>query len=515
MSDDNLIQDNQDLEVIRALARVLQGGNEFQEQKYKSVTVKRLDEPTIAIPRHMSLPTAATWLTKVAKEEEAMVNVYHEIDCYPLDGAVAFHRACLDIYGITESVVARSFFGDKPPTMVSVRTGPGPKEFVQVPWGRLRVPGLEDPEYLSTGMETEGGRPRFIIGGQVRKKNEMMVAGIAGATALFLRESSIYQGKALRVDLSWIEDESFDPMADGPEFMDVSSVSPDQLILNPAVELAVQGNIFGFILHTDAYLATGEPLSGGVLLAGKPGTGKTLTARVLARLCQEHNWTFLYLKNVRHLAHALHLADMYETKTRGVVVFAEDIDRATSGQRTSEIDAILNTISGVDRPGKKTLTVVTTNDPHAIHHAMLRAGRMDSFIEFDYPQGETVIRFIRHYAGESLADSQDFGPVAEAANNFPPSFIEAVVRRARRYAIGQYGAAIQGKVTADMLLSAAISYQEHVKLAAAPEPDTSDDHVGRAIAQAVVEHIKEDGVAQVVSERVWADRNTGKANTYK
>lgn len=504
--------------LAKQLAAVLMGGAEAQqkETKYKHVSVKRLDEPTIAIPQGMPLGTAADWLLKVEKEEQALVNVHHEISCYPLDGAVAFYECLLEIFGMTESVTRRSFFGDQPPVMISVRTGVGPKDIVQVPWGRIRVPGLTRDEYLETGMNIDNGRPRFVITGRVRKANEKLVRGVAEATEMWLKNNSIYQGQPLRVDLSWILKGEFDPLSDGPEFMDVESVDPKQLILNGGTELAVEANVFGFVRNTDDYLAVGEPLTGGVLLAGKPGTGKTLTARVLAKLCHENGWTFLYLKDVKHLAAALRLAALYETPTRGVVVFAEDIDRATAGQRTSDVDAILNTISGVDGAGRKTLTVVTTNDPESINKAMLRAGRMDSYIEFGYPVGDTVARFFAHYAGEALAPDQDFTEVIAAANQFPPAFIEAVVRRARRAAIGMYGRNIKGMITAEMLRDVAIDYQSHVRLAGGVVEEKQVDTVSVAIAKSVADFLTSSKeFTTSVSRKVWTDFNTGEKDKYK
>ena len=45
----------------------------------------------------------------------------------------------------------------------------------------------------------------------------------------------------------------------------------------------------------------------GTVLWGPPPPDHPLTARVLAKLCQQNGWTFLYLKDVKHLAAALRL----------------------------------------------------------------------------------------------------------------------------------------------------------------------------------------------------------------
>lgn len=457
---------NQKLESASAIAMALAAGN-VKAKNYQKVDVQYVDEPTIAIPRGMSIPKAIDWLGRVQKEQEAVVGFNHEIDCLIQDGLVAFNAVLRSTWGIVESVIHESFFGRSAPTMLSIRTGPKSDDFVQVPWGQLRVPGMSDDEYMNLGYSVNGGRPRLVIHGEIKRKNEPLMAELATLVANYVRTNSIYRGQALRLDLEWLVNPRqirFDPSTHTPIFWDVSTIDPNQLILNPDVDADLQANLYGFVRNSDAYLANNEPLSTGVVLAGDYGTGKSLAGSILAHHASRNNWTFLYLENPSHLAAALRIADIYETGTRGTVVYVEDIDRVT-GQRDDAMNDILNTLSGVDRAKRKTIVVMTTNHASNIHGAMMRAGRTDSLIQFRYPEGPTTIRFVSQYGGPILAPDQDYTELSRLLSGYPPAFIEGVVRRARRLAISQFGADIAGKVTAEMLEVSARGYANHVKMA--------------------------------------------------
>lgn len=452
------------------LVAALRAGD-FETIEYNNIDVKRTEEPTITIPVGMGFEDAREWLYTIEDAQDSLVDINHPIDCIPQDGLVAFYRVLQHLYGFVEAVPTPGFFGSSLPTMVSVRTGPGQQDFVQVPWGEMRIQGLDDSENLMTAMTISNGRPRFVIGGTVRRKNEHIIAQIATMTANWVRDHSIYRGNALRLDLSWLRPDSrvrFDPDAHAPVFWDVSQVDPNQLILDPATAISLEANLFGFVRHSDAYLANGEPLNTGVVLAGKYGTGKSMAGRTLAHYAAANNWTFFYLQDPADLAAAIRLSDIYETATRGVVIYVEDIDRAMS-TRTDDANIILNTLSGVDRDNRKTVVVMSTNHPEQIHTAMMRAGRTDSFIKFGYPTGDTTIRFVHQYGGSCLAPDQDYSKLAGLLTNFPPAFIESVVRRARRLAINAFGANITGRVTASQLEEAALSYQDHVRIASGQE----------------------------------------------
>jgi transitional endoplasmic reticulum ATPase len=107
-------------------------------------------------------------------------------------------------------------------------------------------------------------------------------------------------------------------------------VDENGLILNPTTEFELKANVFTLIEQTEACKKNKIPLKHGCLLMGPFGTGKTLCAQVTASKCVRNGWTFIYLKNCRHLAHGLRMAQLYAP----AVVFTEDIDQAPGNGMT-------------------------------------------------------------------------------------------------------------------------------------------------------------------------------------
>ena len=77
------------------------------------------------------------------------------------------------------------------------------------------------------------------------------------------------------------------------------------------------------------------------------------------------------------LKDALRAAAMYAP----AVIFAEDIDKAMEGERSTQMNDILNTLDGIDTKNNPVITILTSNHLENINKAFLRAGRIDSLIQ--------------------------------------------------------------------------------------------------------------------------------------
>jgi transitional endoplasmic reticulum ATPase len=105
-----------------------------------AVIVRDPEIKQIIVPESMSMDDAIRWLHRKVEEENAEVNIHHTIACFPLDGAQALQKAISERYGWSGLVPTPGFFGDSPPHMVSCEAGWGKR--VQVPWGRMEIPGI-------------------------------------------------------------------------------------------------------------------------------------------------------------------------------------------------------------------------------------------------------------------------------------------------------------------------------------------------------------------------------------
>lgn len=452
------------------------------ESKFKDVSVRR-EGTQIIIPAGMTYPEARLWISRQEEAEEKNVAISASIPCFPLDGVIALKRAMTEIYGFTAYADTPTFFGPKPPVMVQVKLSDG--QYETAPIGRI-----QPPMYEGGFLNAHCTEMALSVSGEVKKKFEPQVKQVLDLTSRYLREQSIYRGRAFILDLAWMEGEDsmvsdrFNPVTHAPQFMDVSDVDENGLILNQETMFALTSNIFTLIEQSEACKQNGIPLKHGCILVGPYGTGKTLTARVTASKAVRNHWTFLYLKTPDRIAHTLKMAEMYAP----AVVFTEDIDHVVGEDRDDDVNVILNTLDGVDTKDKPIITILTTNDVDSINAAFLRPGRMDTIVRFLEPDAEAALKFVQLYGrdddGRSLIAPLTDGEKAEvgaALAGYVPAFIAEAVQKAKRLAIYECGTNIEGKVTGAHLVGAAGVLRSHKKLMEREDETSDNDRVAEAV----------------------------------
>lgn len=378
-------------------------------------------------PGKMPLDLAIKTLQRKQADEEQVTNVVEIIEAFPMDGAVAFAKAMKEIYGWASPVPIPGFFGPKPPVMISVKTGPGVDEVVQVPWGRFVLPNVDGN--VNTGSTMQLGQPCFFIMAEVKKKDCQVVKDLASKTREILRTASIYKGKALRLRVT---DNGTINHDDPPEFLPVSYIQPNDLILNDGEGEQIQTALWTPIQNMEACLKHQIPLKRGILLEGPYGCGKTMTSTVTSKIATDNGWTFIALDDVAALKDALLFAKRYAP----AVVFAEDADRVAD-KRDQRGNDLLNTIDGILSKDSKVITVLTTNHVEKLERAMLRPGRLDAVISVSAPDAKSVQALVRLYARGLLAKDADLTEVGEVLKGNIPATVREVVERSKLGMIGR------------------------------------------------------------------------------
>lgn len=495
----------------------LMQGKKARKVTYKGVEIHRHANEHIVLPDGMDYNQAIEWLIKMRDDEEQMVEVRHDIQGFPLDGAHAFSRAMQLVFGFFETKSWRTFFGEKHTQLQTIKVGPGPDDTAEVPWGKLTIPGFNRHEYLSVYSATaQDGVPTFVIYGEVRKKFRDQIAFLARLTEQIMIQDSIYRGNAVRIKFNWMRQRrEFDPTLDAPEYIGLDGRR--ELIFNAETQAALDAEVYGRVVHAEENRFNGVQTRTGILLAGPFGTGKTETALDLAQVATEKEWAFFYLENPEDLPHALRLARVYSTLTQGIIVFAEDIDGVTDVEdgRTALVNQISLALDGIESKGtdNSIVTILTTNHPDNIAPVLRRPGRLDAIVYMGELDGEATVRFLERFSvntkGESLlAEGEDLSPIMnwidglDEVNGFTPVFLHAIVQRAKSIAVNRYGRDIVGRLTAEMLLHSAQSYlKQYMSLAEREEvgPDfrqqmLSDihDRVVPALAEDVRVAVREE-----------------------
>lgn len=432
----------------------------------------------ILIPEVMSYDDAIRTLRSRQEYESKETSMSTIIDVHPYDGANALEAVLSRVYGWAQGVPTPGFFGDTPPQMLDVEIGVGQTKLVG--WGRFVLPNIKG--YLQTGMARKNNRIQFQLSASVIRRDEQTVRAIFDAVTAELKVNSIYKGKALKIRF---KDEDGDLLGIPDIRFMAADLGPDKLIYSDKLMRMVTTNLFTPISRAQECLDNGIPVKRGVLLGGPYGTGKTLAATAAAKLAVEAGITYLYIPRADELSCAIQFAQQYQSPA--CVVFCEDIDRVVAGERSVEMDDILNIIDGIDSKASHTIVVLTTNHMENINPAMLRPGRLDAVIEVMPPDASAVQRLIALYGG-SLVEGVDLTPVSMVLEGQIPAVIAEVVKRAK---LAQMTYQPKGeritRLTSDALVDAAHTIKSQTDLLAramapAVTKPTIDDLIGQAVA---------------------------------
>lgn len=485
------------------------------EEEQKVVQVVQSGEQ-IVIPEGMDENTAIKWLQRRRDEREQVVTFSSVLDGYPLDAALALATALQRKYGYMSLVTTPGFLRDTPPHFFDISVGPN-GETRQAPFGRIEIPGIEG--YFATSIDQKDGRYVLSLTGKTKQKHKAAFVAVADLARQVLREESVYKGKAFRVKFAEPDEDGRLPdfnWTDGPRFLDLSGVRPDELVFSREIDQKLKVNLFGPVENTELLRKLQIPRKRGILLGGPYGVGKTMAAYVAALKCVEHKWTFIYLEQAQDLPQALLFAQQYQP----AMVFAEDIDRTmTPGdeEEENEIYKVLNRVDGVDTKNAEVMVVFTTNHVEHIHKAMLRPGRLDCTVIVDPPDQESVERLVRLYARGLVAPDEHLAGVGAALAGQIPAVIKEVVERAKLTALCRAGSDAFRITSADLLAS--IDHAHILLMAEQERDDRSDleraaDTLGRHVAGALKPDLLHSGngaLAPTVAESETAKAKSGKA----
>lgn len=195
----------------------------------------------------------------------------------------------------------------------------------------------------------------------------------------------------------------------------------------------------------------------GVLLAGPPGTGKTMAAQAAARYCQVNfvatSYSAWQAEDEGHLGDvigAIRNVFKHAKNKAPSLLFLDELDSVGSRQNSSGhkewwrsiVNALLEELDGVG--GRDGVVVIgATNHPAAIDTAIRRAGRMDRFIEVRLPNAEALDKIYKFYieselkniplSGEAWADDH-FKHLAALSLGYSGADVTRVIRNAKRHA---------------------------------------------------------------------------------
>lgn len=185
----------------------------------------------------------------------------------------------------------------------------------------------------------------------------------------------------------------------------------------------------------------GGTLPTGVLFMGPPGTGKTATARALAR---ELQWAFLPSTGAELVRDPKKLEDLYAKAQdlRPTIIFVDEADNLLRSreysQYTESTNKLLSLMDGVADRVHDVVWIAATNHPDQIDSALMRGGRFTEKVRFVSPSTESLAKVIEGWLKSRavrLASDLDAQKVAEAIGQESIANVEAVLQAAVNRAI--------------------------------------------------------------------------------
>ena len=142
-------------------------------------------------------------------------------------------------------------------------------------------------------------------------------------------------------------------------------------------------------------------LKRGIVLEGKPGTGKTLSIQWLKHEASKNN---IKVTNFKNIDEFLKGESEYYSDSKNIFVFedfdAALMDRKETGETPNQVLAmVLNTLDGIDKI-EDVVSIFTTNKINMFDDAFLRPGRIDKVITYYLPDKGQMREFFKAYIPE-------------------------------------------------------------------------------------------------------------------
>jgi transitional endoplasmic reticulum ATPase len=381
------------------------------------------------------------------KQSKKIAKINYCIQCFRNDGIYQLNQAISQVFGSVISKENGSPSGEKSVQTIDVTLADGTR--VKAPYGDIQLDGLGEDSSININYNSI--THELIITGKLQLRFSSLMDDIVEQTKKNLKTNSIYKGQAIEItDIN------------NPKILDLSNIDNQLMVISKETEYALRP-ITARILNPEKCTEKGIPLKFGALLEGGYGTGKTLLAFKLARQAVKNNWVFIYLKNPKLLAESLRMSKIIDQSGHGVVIFIEDIDQVTRGNRDSAMQDILNTLDGGDTKDMNVITLFTTNHIELIEPTFLRGKRVGTIISMNTLDANTAKEFI--YKSFEIGCYQIEDDITDVCkfieeSNIAPAFMTEIIEKVKSMMV----LTDECVVKAEYILNSVKSYLHQVKL---------------------------------------------------
>ncbi len=240
-----------------------------------------------------------------------------------------------------------------------------------------------------------------------------------------VRHGAVFRGKVLSIEKDCYGSAMI-------RFHKLPDVRRDGLILPEELLQRIERQAMGLSKHADRLKAAGRHLKRGILMHGKPGTGKTLSAMYLAAQMTGRTVIVITGDAIGSIGMACGLARLLEPAT----LVLEDVDLVGTEREHQSVGAnailfeLLNQMDGLGEDAD-ILFILTTNRPDFLEPALAaRPGRIDLAIEVPLPDDTCRQRLFELYGRGLKLDFERPEVWVRRTKGVSAAFIRELLRKA-------------------------------------------------------------------------------------
>ena len=287
--------------------------------------------------------------------------------------------------------------------------------------------------------------------------------------------------------------------------------------------------IVEFLKNPEQYTKMGAKTPRGVLLCGKPGTGKTLIAKAIAG---EANVPFISMSGSEFVEMfaglgASRVRKLFERakKISPCIIFIDEIDaigsrRASNNGADTENNQTLNQLlvemDGFDSD-QSIIVIAATNRPEMLDEALLRPGRFDRTINIALPdiRGREEILKI-HSKNKKISKDVDFKSIAGDTAGFTGAELENILNEAAIIATNNKHKAIDNKDIEDAVKKVTVGLEKHNRVVSEKDKKLTAYHeAGHAVVSKYLETQKDIKEVSIIPRGIAGGYTMYKTNEDK
>jgi hypothetical protein len=164
----------------------------------------------------------------------------------------------------------------------------------------------------------------------------------------------------------------------------------ESIFIDKKIKSSLIDCIDKFIVSEEKYTLFGRNHKLNLLFTGIPGSGKTSLCKALAK---KYGYSIYIVNFNKSMTDEYLITLTSDVKNKSIILY-EDIDVFFTDRMSKDINVsfscLINILDGTLTKGSGNINIITTNYPDKIDSALLRPGRIDKIMRFDYPKKDEI-----------------------------------------------------------------------------------------------------------------------------